>query len=204
MNGFAIAPRRQLIVPALAASAEATRAPGPSPCMARRPSAARSRRGCSAASTDRIGVSIFSTWSTTFSESTISGSSGRRIPYRTSSRNPASIISRASKSRLLARRAVRQHQVPRRNRRIVERLARARRTDPHVVPLHLRQQHAIVGRRPLVQVRFNPVRVVLQEARQLRRLVRRAPGPPRTPAPQSPPPASTASSPHSPPSAPAA
>ena len=54
---------------------------------------------------------------------------------------------------------------------IVERFARCRRTNPHVMTLDAGQQKSIIGSRPLVQMRLNPVGVAFQKARQFGRLV---------------------------------
>ena len=72
---------------------------------------------------------------------------------------------------LLPRRAVGNVDLPRRNLRVVKRFTISWRTDPHVVVRHLRIQHPAPRGGPLIQVRLDPVGVVLQKAAQLSRTV---------------------------------
>ncbi len=55
---------------------------------------------------------------------------------------------------------------------VVERLAHGRRVDAHVVVLDCREQDAFVGRRPLVEMRFDPVCVGFEEAAEFSGLTR--------------------------------
>src|SRR5882757_6325351 len=61
--------------------------------------------------------------------------------------------------RLLARLAIVDMNPARGKRWIVKRLSLRRRTNPHVVVFDLRKQHALLRRGPLIEVRFNPVRI---------------------------------------------
>ena len=158
-----IVARRQLVVARSRRSAAATRGPGPSPETARHPAAGRSHPSCSAASPAPAASRASALRPP---PSANPPSADRRRAARRSApvpEIPPSIISRASnESRVPGGRLFRWISSSPQPSQCVG-LALLRRTNAHVVPLHLRQQHAVVGHRPVFQVALDPVGKFLEK-----------------------------------------